>query len=93
MEWTEKELEKFIKENKDKFDIYHPEPNHEQHFLIKLINKFKELISIVPYLIKVLIITVVVFVVSIWIWDNYIRKDRNDITLRQKIENILTHKK
>ena len=48
--WEEEELEKFIRDNKDKFDVYQPKSNHNQHFLNKLINKFKEVINIVPYL-------------------------------------------
>jgi hypothetical protein len=51
----------------------------------KLNNRIKNIISIVPYLIKVTIATVVIFTASIIIWNNYIRKDRHEITLRNKI--------
>ena len=67
----EEELEKFIRENKDKFDIYEPESNHDQHFLNKLINKFKEVINIVPYLVKVGLATILVFILSFFIWRTY----------------------
>ena len=84
---TEDSLEEFIKTNRDKFGIYKPKSNHEEHFLIKLMDRFKKIISIIPHLWKVALITVIVFVVSIWLWNSYIRWDRKYITLPQKIEN------
>jgi hypothetical protein len=68
----EEELEKFIRENKDKFDIYEPESDHNQHFFNKLINKFKAVISIVPYLAKVGLATVLVFILSFLIWRTWL---------------------
>ena len=62
---------------------------HEKHFVVKLANRFKVIISIVPYLIRVAIVTVIIFALSIWGWNNYIRKDRNEVTLKQKIENVI----
>jgi hypothetical protein len=67
----EEELEKFIRVNKDKFDINEPESNHDQHFLNKLINKFKEVINIVPYLVKVGLATTLIFILSFFIWRIY----------------------
>ncbi len=71
-DWDEDQLEKFIRDNKDKFDIYHPDPAHNQHFLKKLLNKFREVISIVPYLVKVGIATILIFALSFLIWKIYI---------------------
>lgn len=71
------------------FDSEEPRKNHEERFLLKLRSRFKHLISIVPYLIKVLIVTIIVFTLSIIVWDNYIRKDRHEITLKEKIINII----
>lgn len=68
----EEELEKFIRENKDSFDISEPESDHNQHFLNKLLNKFKEVINIVPYLVKVGLATIIVFIISFFIWRTYI---------------------
>jgi len=90
---NEENIEAFIKENKDKFDKYYPESNHEQHFIIKLYNKFKKIINIVPYLIRVFVATIIVFTISIWAWNSWIRKDRHEITLKSKIENIIHFKK
>jgi len=68
----EEELEKFIRDNKDKFDIDEPESTHNQHFLKKLINKFKEVINIAPYLVKVGLATILIFILSFLIWRTYI---------------------
>jgi hypothetical protein len=93
IELNEENIEQFIQDNKEKFDKYCPEPNHEQHFLIKLYNKFKIIISIIPYLIRVFIVTIIIFILSIWVWNSWIRKDRHEVTLKQKIENIIHFKK
>jgi len=85
---TEDELEKFIIENKDKFDRYNPKPGVEERFYVKLLNRFKKIISIVPHLVRVAIATVIIFIISIWAWNEYIRKDRHEVTLKQKIYNI-----
>ena len=86
--WDEEEIEKFIRENKDKFNVYHPEPNHNQHFLIKLIHKFKEVISIVPYLVKVGIATILIFILSYGVWRIYIAPPLTRISLKYwKVEH------
>jgi len=86
--WNEEELEKFIRENKDKFDIYQPEPEHSQHFLIKLINKFRKVISIVPYLIKVGVATLLIFIISFFIWKTFIAPPLTHISLKYwKVEH------
>jgi hypothetical protein len=70
--WQEEDLEKFIRNNKDKFEVYQPDPNHDQHFLNKLIKKFKEVINIVPYLAKVGVATILIFTFSFLLWRTYI---------------------
>jgi len=85
---NEDELEKFIVENKDKFDRYSPKPGTEERFHIKLLNRFKKIISIVPHLVRVAIVTAIIFIISIWAWNSYIRKDRHEVTLKQKMYNI-----
>jgi hypothetical protein len=93
MNWNEDNIEIFIRENKDQFSKYDPSTYHDNIFLKKLYKRFKKFISIVPYLVKVFIVTVIVFTISIWSWNNYLRKDRHEITLKQKIENIIHFKK
>jgi hypothetical protein len=84
----EEELEKFIRDNKDKFDVYQPEPNHDQHFLNRLINKFKEVINIVPYLVKVGITTILIFILSFLLWRTYICPPLSRISLKYwKVEH------
>jgi saccharopine dehydrogenase-like NADP-dependent oxidoreductase len=80
--WKEEELEKFIRNNKDKFDVYQPEPNHDQHFLNKLINKFKEVINIVPYLVKVGVATIFIFILSFFLWRTYFCPPLSRISLK-----------
>ena len=78
----EEELERFIRDNKDKFDIYEPESDHNQHFLKKLIKKFKEVINIVPYLVKVGLATLLIFILSFLIWRTYICPPLTRISLK-----------
>jgi len=93
MTFTEDNIEIFIRENKDRFNKYDPSTYHDTNFLIKLHDKFKQFISIVSYLVKVFIVTLIIFTISICLWNSYLRKDRQDITLKQKIENIIYFKK
>lgn len=90
MTWTEENIETFIIEHKDQFDRCDPSTYHSQNFLYKLHNKFKKLISIIPYLIRVILVWFVVAAFSFYAWNSWIRKDRHEITLKQKIENIIT---
>lgn len=91
MKWTEEEIEKFIIENKSRFELVKISSNHQDKFLIKLRNRFKKIISIVPYLIRIIIVWVIVVILSIFAWNSWIRKDRHEITLKHKIENIITY--
>jgi hypothetical protein len=82
-------IEKFIRENRDKIGVDQPQDIHMEKFLIKFNNRILHIISIVPYLIRVAIVMVLIFAVSILIWNNYIRKDRHEITLRNKITSVI----
>lgn len=86
---TEEELEKFIRKNKDKFEVHQPQPNHDQHFLNKLINKFKEVINIVPYLVKVGAATILIFILSFLLWRAFICPPLSRISLKKywKVEH------
>ena len=84
----EEELEKFIRENKDKFDTYQPEPDHSQLFLQKLFKKFKEVISIVPYLVKVGIATMLIFILSFFVWRLFLSPPLTRVSLKYwKVEH------
>jgi hypothetical protein len=82
MKWTEDNIENFIKENKDKFDKYSPQKNHNEHFLIKLANRFRKIISIIPYLVKVSIITLFIFIFSFLAWHAYLCPPLTHISLK-----------
>jgi hypothetical protein len=86
---SEKNIENFIRKNKDIFGDYRLPDNHVERFMYKLNRRIRNIISIVPYLIRVAIATIVIFSASIIIWNNYIRKDRHEITLRNKISLIV----
>ena len=76
MEWTEEDLEKFIKENRELLLKGKPSTGHEIKFMTKLKLRVKSVIDITPYLVKVAIVTIIVFLCSIFIWYNFIRKDK-----------------
>ena len=86
---NEDTIEDFIRENKSKFEVYHPQKNHRDRFFFKLNYRIKHIINIVPYLIRVAVVTAIIFISSIVIWNNFIRKDRNEITLGQKITQVI----
>ena len=86
MEWTDDKLEKFIRDNKDTLvDGCRPMAGHERNFLLKLAKRFKKLISIVPYLIKVLIVTIIIFACSIFVWYKFLKHPIVD-TVIEKFE-------
>jgi hypothetical protein len=76
-DWTEEELEKFIRDNKDALvDGCRPVIGHEVKFMTKLKLRMKSIIDITPYLIKVVVVTIIVFLCSIFIWYNFMCKDK-----------------
>lgn len=85
MIFTENTIENFIRENREKFGVYHPPDGHMEKFLFKIKYRIHYIISIVPYLIRLGIASVLIFTASVLIWNNFIRKDRNEITLEKKI--------
>jgi hypothetical protein len=82
-------LEKFIRENRDKFGVYRLPDNHLENFLFKLNFRIRHMINIVPYLFRVAVGTIIIFTASIIVWNNYIRKDRHEITLGTKISLVI----
>jgi len=86
---NENNIEYFIRENRDKFGISLPPDHHKDKFLVKLHNRLRHIISITPYLTRVAVVTIFVFTASIIVWNNYIRKDRNAVTLKSKISLVI----
>jgi hypothetical protein len=88
MNWEEDDLERFIRSNRDKFNESQPAPDHQQLFLRKLLNKFREVISIVPYLVKVGVATLLIFILSFFVWKMYICPPLTHISLKYwKVEH------
>jgi hypothetical protein len=86
---SEENIEEFIRKNKSKFEVYPPPDKNMDRFFLKLNYHIKHMISIVPYLIRVTIATVIIFTVSVIVWNNYIRKDRYEISLGKKITLVI----
>jgi hypothetical protein len=92
-DWNEKELEKFIRENKDILvDGCRPITGHEEKFLMKLQSRVKKFVELTPYFVKVAIITVIIFICSYLIWNNFIRKDKNKPVIENIIEQFKSKK-
>lgn len=87
--FNEDSIETFIRRNKDKFGVYRPPDGHMEKFLFKIKYRIRYIISIVPYLIRLGIASILIFIASIIIWNNYIRKDRNELTLKNKITLVI----
>jgi hypothetical protein len=83
-------IEDFIRKNKKKFEVYRPPENHLDRFLLRLNYELRQIISIIPYLVRVAVATVIIFLASIVVWNNFIRKDRKDISLRDKISLVIS---
>lgn len=65
---NEDKLKQLIQEHISDFDV-DPSVNHEQKFLSKLALRFKKaVISLVPYIKKLIIITLIVWAISIILW-------------------------
>lgn len=82
-------IEKFIRKNRNLFADEDPSGKHMERFLVKLDRRLRHLISIVPHLVKVALATLVIFLLSIAVWNRFLRKDRHEITLKEKICNTV----
>ena len=87
--FNEDTIESFIRENKEKFGVHHPPDGHMEKFLFKVKYRIRYIISIVPYLIRLAIASILISTASIIIWNNYIRKDRYEISLGNKITLVV----
>ena len=83
-------IENYFRANRDKFDVGEISDAHSEKFLFKLNKRLKHLVNIVSYLLRVAIATVVIFIASIVIWNNFIRHDRHEISLKEKITHIFS---
>jgi hypothetical protein len=94
-----KNIKDIIKDNKEFFDGAEPSEGHFERFGRKLEVRFTKTIkrSIVPYLLKAAVVTLLVTLSSLWTWDHFIRPDRNRMTLGdvspqyKEVENYYVH--
>lgn len=83
-----KKIEKVIDNNKEDFDTESLKTNHEEKFMTRLRSKIKNCIDLTPYLVKVAIITIIIFIGSFLIWNSFIRKDKNKPVIENVIEQF-----
>jgi len=81
-----KNIEDIIRSNKDFFEDAEPSEGHFERFNRKLEMRFQVNTvtrSIVPYLLKAAVVTLLITLSSLWTWDHFIRPGRSRMTLGQ----------
>src|SRR5512136_880876 len=95
-----KNIEEIIRSNREFFDGAEPSDGHSERFTRKLEFRYGTRTikrSIVPYLLKAAVVTLLVTLSSLWTWDHFIRSDRNRMTLGdvspqyREVENYYVH--
>ena len=93
-------IEDIIRNNKEYFDSEEPSEGHFERFQRKLEVRFQPMAvrrSIVPYLLKAAVVTLLVTLSSLWIWDHFLRPDRDRMSLSdvspqyREVENYYVH--
>ena len=94
-----KNIEDIIRSNRDLFEGAEPSEGHFERFNRKLEMRFHKTVrrSIVPYLLRAAVVTLLITLSSLWTWDNFIRRDRNMMALGdvspqyKEVENYYVH--
>jgi hypothetical protein len=95
-----KTIEEIIRKNKDFFEDAEPSNGHFERFSKKLEVRFQVVApkrSIVPYLLKAAVVTLLVTLSSLYTWDHFIRPQNSRMTLGQvspeyrEVENYYLH--
>jgi len=95
-----KNIEDIIRNNKDFFDGAEPSEGHFERFNRKLERRYQTLAirsSIVPYLLKAAVVTLLITLSSLWTWDNFIRPESKRMALGdvspqyKEVENYYMH--
>ncbi|NMC37374.1 MAG: hypothetical protein GYA41_03530 [Bacteroidales bacterium] len=96
-----KYIEDIIRNNKDLFDTGEPSEGHFERFCCKLEERFSSHTvvkrSIVPYLLKAAVVTLLITLSSLWTWDHFLRPGRDRMTLSdvspqyKEVENYYVH--
>jgi hypothetical protein len=95
-----KTIEDIIRNNRDFFEDKEPSEGHFDRFSVKLeirCNSRANKRSIVPYLLRAAVVTLLVTLSSLWTWDHFIRQGSGRMTLGQvspqyrEVENYYLH--
>jgi hypothetical protein len=95
-----KTIDEIIRSNRDFFEDREPSEGHLERFDRKLEMRFHKVAlkrSIVPYLLKAAVVTLLVSLSSLWTWEHFIRPGRNRMTLSDvspqymEVENYYLH--
>ena len=95
-----KSIDEIIRNNRDFFEDKEPSDGHLERFNSKLELRFHTLSvkrSIVPYLLKAAVVTLLITLSSLWTWEHFIRSDRNRMALGdvssqyKEVENYYIH--
>jgi hypothetical protein len=95
-----KTIEEIIRGNRNIWDDREPEAGHFERFSVKLelrrqVRTVKR--SIVPYLLKAAVVTLLVTLSSLWTWDHFIRSESSRMRLGEvspqyrEVENYYLH--
>jgi hypothetical protein len=95
-----KTIEEIIKSNKEIWNSNEPSEDHFERFKVRLeLRKQARTVkrSIVPYLLRAAVVTLLVTLSSLWTWDHFIRPESSRMTLGQvspqyrEVENYYIH--
>ncbi len=95
-----KNIEDIIRNNKDFFEEAEPSIGHFERFNRKLEKRFQVhpiKRSIVPYLLKAAVVTLLITLSSLWTWDHFLRPGDSRMTLGEvspqykEVENYYVH--
>ena len=95
-----KNIDELVRNNKEFFDGDDPIDGHFERFNWKLEKRLHSNAgkrSIVPYLLRAAVVTLLVTLSSLWTWDHFIRADSKRMTLGQvspqykEVENYYVH--
>jgi len=94
-----KNIEQIIKENRSFFDGAEPAEGHFERFEWKLEKRLHSGVkrSILPYLLRAAVVTLLVTLSSLWTWDHFLRPDKDRMALGdvspqyREVENYYVH--
>jgi hypothetical protein len=93
-------IDDIIRKNRDHFEDQDPLDGHLERFnwkLEKRLHTHETKRSIVPYLLRAAVVTILITLSSLWTWDHFIRTDKGRMTLGdvspqyKEVENYYVH--